>query len=247
MKEQRLDFARHLGRRTFLGTVGGGLLVSACTGDADRNENQTGSSSAGPGSGGASSSNGTGTGTSSAGGNGQGGTGPLACTPSDPNILGPYYRPGAPFLDDLTTPEMPGVRVTVSGKVLDPSCNPIANALLDVWQADDSGGYDNDGVADPPPNVFVLRGKLYSDAEGNYSFKTIIPGQYLNGSQYRPAHIHVTVTADGHDALTTQLYFEGDPYNDIDPFIVDSLIMPLEDAPGGEKTATYDFVIAPTP
>ena len=73
-----------------------------------------------------------------------------------------------------------------------------------------------------------------SGSDGSYSFKTIIPGHYLNGSQYRPAHIHVTVTAAGHKSLTTQLYFEGDPYNSIDPFIEDSLIMP-PDEPGREK------------
>src|SRR5690606_34392367 len=99
-------------------------------------------------------------------------------------------------------------------------------AVLDFWQADDDGGYDNDGVADPPAGEFVLRGKVESDAAGGFSLKTIIPGHYLNGNQYRPAHIHVTVSAPGFASLTTQLYFEGDPYNEIDPFIIDSLIMP---------------------
>jgi protocatechuate 3,4-dioxygenase beta subunit len=127
---------------------------------------------------------------------------------------------------------------------VDPDCNPIAGALLDVWQADDTGDYDNDGVDDPPPDVYVLRGRMLTDADGNYSFDSVIPGHYLNGNQYRPAHIHVTVSADGHESLTTQLYFDGDPYNGIDPFIIGSLIMPLEDAPGGGVDASFDFVIA---
>lgn len=236
--------ARPLGRRTFLGTVGGAVLVSACT--ADTNETSTTSNSNASGAGGSGNGVTTNT-TASTGGQGaQGGGNPMMCTPSDSNILGPYYRPGAPFLTDLTTPQTEGIRITISGRVLDPDCNPIADALVDVWQADNTGDYDNDGVNDPPPSVFVLRGKLNSDADGNYSFKTIIPGRYLNGSQYRPSHIHVIVSAPGHESLTTQLYFEGDPYNDVDPFIVDTLIMHIEDAPGGEKKATFDFVIAKT-
>src|SRR5690606_12869248 len=170
------------------------------------------------------------------------GGGLLDCTPTADNLLGPYYRPGAPFLDDLTTPAMEGTRLLLSGHVRDPDCQPIAGAVLDFWQADDDGGYDNDGVDDP--EGFVLRGKVETDGAGAYSLKTIIPGHYLNGSQYRPAHIHVTVSAPGFASLTTQLYFEGDPYNEIDPFIIDSLIMALSDV-GDAKAATFLFVLEP--
>ena len=89
----------------------------------------------------------------------------------------------------------------------------------------------------------MLRGKLNADASGSYAFRTIIPGRYLNGAQYRPAHIHVKVSAPGQVPLTTQLYFEGDPFNDVDPFILDPLIMALEDQPNGEKLATFDFIL----
>ncbi|HLU65886.1 MAG TPA: hypothetical protein VKZ63_06405, partial [Kofleriaceae bacterium] len=89
------------------------------------------------------------------------------------------------------------------------------------------------------------RGKVESDAAGGFSLKTIIPGHYLNGNQYRPAHIHVTVSAPGFASLTTQLYFEGDPYNDIDPFILDSLIMSPVENPDGSLSAAFDLVLAP--
>ena len=167
----------------------------------------------------------------------------MVCTPSDSNILGPYYRPNAPFRNDLADAATDGVRVEVSGRVLNTDCEPLTNALIDLWQADHTGDYDNDGVDDPPDNAFILRGRLNTDSEGKYTFRTIIPGHYLNGANYRPAHIHVRVSADGYAMLTTQLYFEGDPYNDIDPFIEDSLIMPLSDA-GDEKRASFDFVLA---
>jgi protocatechuate 3,4-dioxygenase beta subunit len=166
----------------------------------------------------------------------------MVCTPSDDNILGPYYRPNAPFRDDLTERGTLGTRVTVEGRVVDAACQPLAGALIDLWQADDEGGYDNDGKDDPAPEIFVLRGRLYTGSDGRYSFRTIIPGRYLNGQQYRPAHVHVRVSAPGFAQLTTQLYFEGDPYNDIDPFIKDSLIMPLTDV-GSEKEAKFDFVL----
>jgi protocatechuate 3,4-dioxygenase beta subunit len=180
-----------------------------------------------------------------AGGQGAGGgSEPLVCTPSDDNILGPYYRPDAPFQDDLTDPNMAGVRVTVQGSVSDENCEPIAGALIDLWQADHDGGYDNDGNDDPAPNIFVLRGRLHSGSDGQFSFLTIVPGHYLNGPQYRPAHIHVRVSAPGFTLLTTQLYFKGDPYNDIDPYIKPSLIMDVTDV-GSEKQATFDFVLAP--
>ena len=138
---------------------------------------------------------------------------------------------------------MPGTPLTVYGRVCDSSCRPIANALLDVWQADDSGGYDNDGVDDPAPTVFSLRGRLNADAAGDYRFRTIKPGNYLNGANYRPAHIHIKVSAPGFQTLTTQLYFEGDPYNEGDAFIVDTLIMALTDTPDGGKSSRFDFVL----
>jgi catechol 1,2-dioxygenase len=228
-----------LGRRIFLGGVGG-LVVTACGSAADLTPNVggAGGGSGGQGQGGSGGQPGVG------GAGAAGGSGPLDCTPTADNILGPYYRAGAPFADDLTTPDMEGTRFHLSGTVLDPDCQPIAGAVLDFWQADDDGSYDNDGVNDPPAGEYVLRGKVATDAAGGYSLKTIIPGHYLNGNQYRPAHIHVRVSAPGFSSLTTQLYFEGDPYNDIDPFIIDSLIMLLSNV-GDAKAAVFDFVLPP--
>ncbi|MBW2737232.1 MAG: hypothetical protein JRH20_33055 [Deltaproteobacteria bacterium] len=81
-------------------------------------------------------------------------------------------------------------------------------------------------------------------SEGGYRLETIIPGHYLNGAQYRPAHIHVKVAGSNTTLLTTQLYFEGDPYNAIDPWILPPLIMALEARPGDEKLARFNFVLA---
>lgn len=156
---------------------------------------------------------------------------------TESNIEGPFFDPGSPERTSLLEPGMQGVRLHLSGRVLSPSCEPLAGALLDFWQADDDGAYDNQG--------FNLRGHQRADAEGRYELITIVPGHYLNGQQYRPAHIHVKVAATGYKSLTTQLYFEGDPYNGIDPFIRQSLIMPVTDHATSERAARFDFVLAP--
>ncbi|MEQ9318046.1 MAG: hypothetical protein RIF41_02765 [Polyangiaceae bacterium] len=237
--------AKHANRRLFLGGSAA-LLLGACGGDSGNPvDDATGSGGADPGAGG---------GVGGAGGIGGlgGGTGgddlppiPRECTATADNLLGPYYRPGAPFRDDLTELGMAGTRITIRGRVLGPDCELLEGAVLDFWQADDDGGYDNDGVADPPPDVYVLRGKVAADGDGIYAIRSIVPGHYLNGAQYRPAHVHVTVSAEGYAPLTTQLYFDGDPYNEIDPFIIESLIMTPNTNASGELEAWFDFVLEP--
>jgi protocatechuate 3,4-dioxygenase beta subunit len=77
---------------------------------------------------------------------------------------------------------------------------------------------------------------------------TIHPGKYLNGSQYRPPHIHYMVYADGHQPLTTQLYFDGEPDNKIDPFIKKSLIIKLSKQQRYGQTfevGEFDIVLDP--
>lgn len=91
-----------------------------------------------------------------------------------------------------------------------------------------------------------LRGKLRTDAKGAFMARSVLPGRYLNGRRYRPAHIHVKVSAPGHAPLTTQLYFPDDPYNDGDPFIHRSLIVDLSRV-RGDAAARFDFVLTPLP
>jgi protocatechuate 3,4-dioxygenase beta subunit len=163
---------------------------------------------------------------------------PGACSATEANIEGPFYKQGAPSRMVLVGEDTPGARLALAGRVLGgPSCQPLAGATVDVWQADAEGAYDTGG--------FELRGVLESADDGGYEVFTIVPGHYLNGAQYRPAHIHVKVSAPGHQQLTTQLYFAGDPYNDIDPFIRESLIMSPSEQEDGSLSATFDLVLAP--
>ena len=169
------------------------------------------------------------------------------CAKTAPNIEGPYYRDGAPMRADLVDRGMRGTRLVIAGKVLGDDCKtPLEGALLDVWQADTDGHYDNDGhEGRRAPGPLTLRGKLLASRGGLYELHSIIPGRYLNGPQYRPAHVHVKVSAPGYQTLTTQLYFDGDPYNGVDPFIDKSLVMKLaDDGRSGGKAAAFDFVLA---
>lgn len=168
---------------------------------------------------------------------------------TEPNIEGPFFRRNAPFRGKVTPPLEPGVVMLLKGRVwgLD-TRKPLPDALLDVWQANKDGRYDNDDAAKPPdPDVYVNRLRLRCDEKGRYEYETIHPGSYLNGTQYRPPHIHYRVQAVGYKTLITQLYFEGDKHQEKDPFIRKSLIIKLEQAKRGEvsyETGTFDVVLA---
>jgi len=129
------------------------------------------------------------------------------------DILGPFYRPNVPVRNDLTSKDLKGTVVELKGKVFGSDCvTPIGNAMVEIWHCDTEGEYDNHS------KDFQLRGKWFSDAKGDYSFKTILPGKYLNGALYRPAHIHFRVTAEGSRELISQIYFKGDPHIIEDPW-----------------------------
>ena len=109
-------------------------------------------------------------------------------------------------------------------------CKPIANATLDIWQTNARGFYSNLlGLEKPSnPGTFNLRGRIRSDHEGRYRFESIVPGRYpLFWPLTRPRHIHLIVTHPQYEPLTTQIYFEGDKYNQLDPWWRPSLTIRL--------------------
>ncbi|MDQ3192285.1 MAG: hypothetical protein M3Q58_11895 [Bacteroidota bacterium] len=129
------------------------------------------------------------------------------------DILGPFYRPGAPILSDLTYKGLEGSRIILKGKVFQSDCiSPVINAMVEVWHCNTHGEYDND------TKDFKQRGRLYTNEKGEYSFLTIIPGKYLNGNLYRPSHIHYRVTGENNKELISQIYFKGDPHIAKDPW-----------------------------
>jgi protocatechuate 3,4-dioxygenase beta subunit len=128
---------------------------------------------------------------------------------------------------------MGGTRLVLSGRVLSTTCQPVERALLDFWQADDRGQYDNAG--------FRLRGHLFTDASGAYRLETIVPGLYPG----RTRHIHLKVQAPNRPALTTQLYFPGEPGNARDGIYDSRLLLEMQSAPSpdGARLAAFDFVL----
>jgi protocatechuate 3,4-dioxygenase beta subunit len=144
---------------------------------------------------------------------------------------GPYFKPSSPERVSLLEPEMRGRRLIVTGAVLSTDCKPLPGALLDFWQADAGGRYDNAG--------FRLRGHQLTDAEGRYRLETILPGVYPG----RTRHIHVKVQAPNGRPLTTQLYFPGEAGNARDGIFDPALLVALADA-ADSATARFDFVLA---
>jgi protocatechuate 3,4-dioxygenase beta subunit len=144
---------------------------------------------------------------------------------------GPFYKTGSPERTSLRETGLSGTPLTVTGYVLTTTCQPVAHALLDFWQADSNGNYDNTG--------FRLRGHLYTDNEGRYSLDTIVPGEYPG----RTRHIHVKVQAPGQSVLTTQLYFPGVARNDSDGIFSPQLLMQVQQTTNGQL-GTYNFIVA---
>lgn len=156
-----------------------------------------------------------------------------ACGDADfapPQMAGPFFKPSSPRRASLLEPGITGTRIVVTGVVLSARCQPIAQALVDFWQADDRGEYDNAG--------YRLRGHQLTDEAGRYRLETIVPGLYPG----RTRHLHVNVQAPDQPVLTTQLYFPGEPQNKSDWIFNPDLVLAVKENDGG-KVATFDFVL----
>ena len=182
-------------------------------------------------------------------------TSPLPRTPDQ--ILGPFYplslKPDT--TGDLTRKgKAEGQVLYVTGRVLSTEGEPVAGAKIEIWQANSKGRYrhPNDDSAQPLDPNFTGYAVLESGKDGGYSLKTIRPASYeTSPGNFRPAHLHFSVTSK-REQLTTQMYFEGDPYNDIDPFLQsarrkDALIMHPREAAGdmepGSQAVEFDIVL----
>jgi protocatechuate 3,4-dioxygenase beta subunit len=159
---------------------------------------------------------------------------------------GPFYTINPPSIanNQLAPSNEPGTKLIISGRVFNLDCSAvIPNAVVDIWHADDAGTYDNSG--------YHLRGQTQTNNQGFYIFETIKPGRYLNGPTYRPSHIHFKITPPSFSTLTTQLYFQGDPYiaNDAAASITTGAydasdrIIPLT-TNAGTLEGTWDIVIS---
>lgn len=187
--------------------------------------------------------------------------------PTPSNILGPFYRFNAPLLPAASSIVAPQNRdayiestTFFSGRVLSTLGEPIAGATLDVWHAAPNGMYEQQDEHQPDMD---LRGRFMTDPNGVFSLFCLRPVPYpipddgpvgsllacLDRHPFRPAHIHVIVSAPGHRTLTTQLYDSQDPWlSDDTVFAVKPELvvefMPLEGAPDAVWKVKFDFVLA---
>lgn len=151
-------------------------------------------------------------------------------SPTPSQTEGPYFTPGSPERSNLVEPGMPGTLLKVTGVVYTRNCVPVANTLMDWWQCDDRGVYDNSG--------YRLRGHLYTDSAGKFTLQTIVPGLYPG----RTRHIHVKVQAPSRPILTTQLYFPNEPGNNNDSLYDPRLLMVMSND-GSTRVGTFDVVL----
>ncbi len=145
-------------------------------------------------------------------------------TPEQPK--GPFY----PIVDQLDKDSdlvvvagqpMPalGKVILIQGQVTDQFCQPVVGALVEIWQACESGRYNH--ASDPntakfDPN-FQYWGKAVSDQTGSYIFRTILPGAYPARQDWiRPPHIHFKISQRGYKELITQMFFAGEDLNQQD-------------------------------
>ena len=108
-----------------------------------------------------------------------------------------------------------GDLLLVQGQVLTPNNSPVNNALVEIWQTNAWGRYqDHRDRSDVPwdPN-FQGYGHVTTDANGAYAFRTIRPAGYGQGYFRRTPHIHFRISGRHFDRLTTQMYFAGEPEN----------------------------------
>ena len=177
------------------------------------------------------------------------------------SIEGPYYVPNAPELGaDGTIPMRDGEQgsqLVWEGTITSTDGKPLA-AMVELWHADADGFYSQFAPGIPEWN---LRGSFSTGPDGKFKITTIRPAPYqipTDGScgklisaagwhAWRPAHLHVKVSAPGHELLTAQLYFPGDPHNedDIATAVKPELMLAPVEGPDGGYAMGYDFVLDP--
>lgn len=179
------------------------------------------------------------------------------------SIEGPYYVPNSPRQASPATLPMRedegGTPLLFQGQITNVAGQPLPGAVVEIWHADDAGFYSQYAPGLPEWN---LRGTVVADADGNFQINTIQPAPYqipTDGScgkliaaagwhAWRPAHLHLKVSAPEHQLITSQLYFTGDAHveDDIAQAVKPDLILdPVSAASGNGKEVTYNFVLDP--
>jgi protocatechuate 3,4-dioxygenase beta subunit len=176
---------------------------------------------------------------------------------SESTVLGPFHVADAPELPMGANIclDQKGEHMVIEGRIVDTDGRPIANALLDVWQANDEGFYDVQQKGIQPD--FNLRGVFRTGPDGRYWFRAVKPkyypipddgpvGKLLNGlgrHPYRPAHLHYIIKADGFETLTTHIFDPDDPYINSDAVfgVKKSLLAEFRRVDDLQRSKAYEF------
>ena len=143
---------------------------------------------------------------------------------------GPYFTPNSPKRRSILPAGAVGTRLTLTGRVLTTAGKPIPRALIDFWQADARGAYDNAG--------YRFRGHQLTNAKGQYTLFTVVPGLYPG----RTKHIHVKVQAPNGQIITSQLFFPGVTQNNEDGIYDAILLLSITETADGLQ-GQYNFVV----
>ncbi|MBC7434742.1 MAG: intradiol ring-cleavage dioxygenase [Bdellovibrionales bacterium] len=183
---------------------------------------------------------------------------PAGCT--EATVFGPFHVEGAPHYEhgDDVANGASGEPCLVRGRVLGADGKPVANAEVEVWQADADGNYD---VQYEGLEHHRARGILHSGADGRFHFKTIVAEAYpipvdgpvgdmlraTNRHPWRPAHLHFMIKAPGYETLITHVFRDGDPYLDSDAVfgVRQSLVADWVKQADGSYMLDFDFVLNP--
>ena len=168
---------------------------------------------------------------------------PKARKPTASDMMGPFYKQGAPFRGYLVPRDAPGARMIIRGQVYGHDTQKtLEGATIDVWQADTNGRYHG---MDEKDN-FLYRARMRTSRRGLYQFETVHPGHYGFGFGARPSHIHFYIRHPDYQPLVTQLYFQGDPRLGDHERSRPSLIIPLQKTFVGKtyKLGFFDIVLA---
>ena len=144
---------------------------------------------------------------------------------------GPYFTASSPRRRSIVPAGATGTRLTLAGRVLTSAGKPVARVLIDFWQCDARGAYDNSG--------YRFRGHQFTDARGRYTLATVVPGVYTG----RTKHIHVKVQAPKRSVLTTQLFFPGVTGNRADSIFTPECLVSGWRVVDGRRVARFDFVL----
>jgi|SRR5690625_2316731 len=182
---------------------------------------------------------------------------------TQPSLLGPYFIEGAPLIErepgkpiELTQrPDEEGELFYFKGNVSNIDGKALKDVRIEMWQNDSSGKYS---AFDSDAPRYNLRGHFYTDENGDFEVKTIVPLpysipdqgptgeflQYMDQHSMRPAHLHFMFEAEGHESLITQVFFEGDEWleTDVADGVRLDLLTMLEDK-GTHKESSLDFVM----